>query len=147
MLIESSGTNCSQLWQELHSLKYILNDISKILAVLFRLRCFNSTISIWTLDTTTRQGPVSLTQFKFLRNIVSLSPRFWYSGRYKILCMCKNLLRSDGNRITAKRSFHRIWIACKIFTHRCISAWVHFQISGFLSAECDKCKIIGKWKL
>ena len=57
------------------------------------------------------QGPVSLTvfrsQFKFVGNFVSLRSRFWYSDRYKILYMarqlccrgmCKNLLRSDGQQ-------------------------------------------------
>ena len=56
-------------------------------------------------------GPVSLTafpsQFKFDGNFVSLSSRFWYIDRYKILYMarqlccrgmCKNLLRSDDQQ-------------------------------------------------
>ena len=72
-------------------------------------------------------GPVSLTvfpsQLKFDGNFASPPSRFEYSDRYKILYMawqlccrgmCKNLLQSDGqNGITARRSFHRIWIAGK----------------------------------
>ena len=58
----------------------------------------------WRLD---KLGPVSLTQFKFGGNFISLSPRFQDSDRYKILYMarqpccrgmCKNLLRSDSQQ-------------------------------------------------
>ena len=51
--------------------------------------------------------PVFLSQFKFHGNFGSVSPRFWYSDRYKILYMaqqpccrgvCKNLLRSNGQQ-------------------------------------------------
>ena len=64
-------------------------------------------IVLWIIE----QGPISLTvfpsQFKFNGNFVALSPRFWYSDRYKILYMawqlcchgmCKTLLRSDGQQ-------------------------------------------------
>ena len=68
-------------------------------------------------------GPVSLTvfpsQFQFDGNFVSLSSRFWYSDRYKILYMarqlccrgmCKNLLRSDSQqRNYSKAKFPSNW--------------------------------------
>ena len=69
------------------------------------------------------QGPVSPkvspSQFKFDGNFVSLSSRFLYSDRYKILYMavvacakiCRDLIASKG--IVARRSLHRIRTAGK----------------------------------
>ena len=68
-------------------------------------------------------GPVSLkvppSQFKLDGNLVSLSSRFLYSDRYKILYMavvacakiCRDLIASK--RIGARRSLHRIRTAGK----------------------------------
>ena len=85
----------------------------------------------------THQGPISLTlfpsRFKFDGTFVSLYPRFWYSDRYKLLYMarqlschgiCKNLLQSDGQqRNYSKANFHRIWISDKKSLLKRASGW------------------------
>ena len=77
----------------------------------------------WSLVIFTLTGFPS--QFKFDGNFDSLSRRFWYSDRYKLLYMARQLCCAvvacakiccdlmAGNGITARQSFHRIWISGK----------------------------------
>ena len=77
----------------------------------FQMSCYSCNIPIMSIALCAEQGPVWLTvfptQLKFDGNFISLSPRFWYNDRYKILYMarqlcchgmCKNLLQIDGQQ-------------------------------------------------
>ena len=106
------------------------------------------------------QGPVSLTvfpsQFKFDGNYISLSSRFQYSDRYKILYMarqlccrgmckiCCDLMASNG--ITARRSFHRIWIAGKkLLVKRAPGPrynGTQLDMAGFVNRNLYSCSVI-----